>query len=135
MNKKVFIKVTFIDDYNRLVGTVFTNSGNVSEKLLAKGLATYTNKGNLNQDSLLLVAQNARKNKIGIYSEKCTQLENLDNPKCNIKGNIRPPNNFYHIVGCEQYKNTQVQLYLGDKWFCSEKEAIKAGFIKSPNCP
>lgn len=27
-----------------------------------------------------------------------------------------------------------VKKYQGDQWFCSEKEAIKAGFTKSPNC-
>lgn len=35
----------------------------------------------------------------------------------------------------EDLKATKVQLYLGDVWFCSEKEAIKAGFRKPEQCP
>jgi hypothetical protein len=28
-----------------------------------------------------------------------------------------------------------VEKDLGEDWFCTEKEAIKAGFTKASNCP
>jgi hypothetical protein len=28
-----------------------------------------------------------------------------------------------------------IQLHQGDQWFCTEKEAVKAGFVKAGGCP
>ena len=134
LNKKVFLKVTYVDDRKRLVASVYTLNGNVGEKLLEKGLATFNNKGTLTGTSLPKTEVAARKAKIGIFSPICTQTENPDNPKCNIKGNIVKNGMFYHYPGCGQYGNTLVHLHLGEKWICTEKEAIKAGFAKGKDC-
>ena len=74
--------------------------------------------------------------KLGVYSLKCTQLINSENPKCVIKANkeIGGSGKTYHFPGCGQYNNTLIQLSRGDRWFCSENEAIKAGFIKGGDC-
>lgn len=36
---------------------------------------------------------------------------------------------------CSEYNRTVIELHLGEEWFCSEKEASKAGYTKSKNCP
>lgn len=76
----------------------------------------------------------ARINKKGIYSQKCTQRKNPVNPSCSIKGNTRN-GNIYYLPDCGFYDLVEVQLYLGDRWFCSEEETIAAGFRKPPQCP
>lgn len=44
--------------------------------------------------------------------------------KCNIKGNInRQGKKIYHISSGKYYEQTNTE-----EWFCSEQEAIKAGF-------
>ncbi|RLC34391.1 nuclease, partial [Candidatus Shapirobacteria bacterium] len=41
----------------------------------------------------------------------------------------------YHLPNCNEYKRTIVELHLGESWFCTEKEAQQAGYIKSKHCP
>jgi micrococcal nuclease len=134
MNRKVFLKVTYSDNYNRLIASVYTTQGNVGEKMLAAGLAIFKDKGTQKNSTLGKTEAEARAKKIGIYSPLCTQMENPANPKCNIKGNVVESGNFYHYSGCQSYSTTIVQLYLGDKWFCTESEAKKAGFTKGKDC-
>ena len=55
---------------------------------------------------------------------------------CLIKGNVSKRNNdekIYHCPGWRDYEKTQVNPEEGDRWFCSEKEAIAAGFRKPKN--
>jgi len=76
----------------------------------------------------------ARELKLGVYSDTCTQVKNLVNPKCNIKGNIRNYDKYYRYLGCDQYETTLIQLHFGDKWFCTESEAKNAGFSLGGDC-
>lgn len=134
LHKKVYLKVVYINGM-RLIASVYTTDGNVGAKMLSKGLATYTTKSKWDQSILSKASDEARNKKIGIYSSVCTQLKNTENPKCNIKGNIRDGRYFYRTPNCSFYNKTEVQLYLGDRWFCSKSEAIKAGFTKGSDCP
>lgn len=133
LHKKVFIKVSFVDG-TRLVASVYTAQGNVGAKMLEKGMATFADKSAQKQPGLLEISQKARDKKIGVYSDKCTQETNLANPKCNIKGNIRDGVKYYRDPSCYYYNHTLMQLYLGDKWFCTESEAKKEGFVKGGDC-
>jgi endonuclease YncB( thermonuclease family) len=135
LGKKVFIKVRFVDNYKRLIGSVYTLEGNVSEKMLATGLVAYEGNKSLDSKKLLAILNDAKEKEKGIYSLRCTQKTNSENVKCNIKGNIRLSKKYYRYPGCDQYETTLVQLYLGEQWFCSEKEAVQAGFLKGEDCP
>lgn len=54
---------------------------------------------------------------------------------CNIKGNINGQGDkIYHLPQCLNYDNVTVNPDNGDKWFCSEEEALQAGWKKSNNC-
>ncbi|CAD5911645.1 putative cold shock protein y4cH [Planktothrix tepida] len=55
-------------------------------------------------------------------------------PGCNIKGNIsyNTGNKFYHLPGMEDYESTDIDLSKGERWFCTESEAIKNGWRKAP---
>lgn len=53
---------------------------------------------------------------------------------CDIKGNIsiNSGRKLYHLPGMEDYANTNIEAQHGERWFCSEAEAIAAGWQKAP---
>lgn len=55
-------------------------------------------------------------------------------PNCKIKGNITvsSENKIYHLPGMEDYDSTVIDEASGERWFCSESEAIAAGWKKAP---
>jgi hypothetical protein len=55
-------------------------------------------------------------------------------PGCNIKGNISWNNDekLYHLPGMKDYKITNISPKKGEKWFCTESEAIASGWKKAP---
>ena len=61
---------------------------------------------------------------------------NAAKPDCAIKGNIIQYTNIkeYALPECNRYSSTIVEKYKGEDWFCTEEEAKKAGYSKSPNC-
>jgi endonuclease YncB( thermonuclease family) len=51
---------------------------------------------------------------------------------CQIKGNInRSGERIYHIPGARDYEPTRIDESKGERWFCSEDEALKAGWRRS----
>lgn len=55
---------------------------------------------------------------------------------CRIKGNVSKRNNdekIYHCPNWRDYDRTEVNHKEGDRWFCSETDAIAAGFRKPQN--
>ena len=133
LHKKVYIKVSFINGM-RLIASVYTAEGNVGAKMLETGMATFADKSAQKQSELLKISQKAREKGVGVYSPVCTQLENSVNPKCSIKGNIREGVKYYRNTSCYYYNHTTIELYKGDRWFCTEKEAKAAGFAKGSDC-
>ncbi len=135
LNKNLYIKEIYRDSNNRLLGHVYNDQGLVSEQMVHLGMAYYSANG-LNDPDLLKAADFARKAKLGIYSPKCTQETNPNSKTCVIKGNqvLGTTQKTYHFPGCGQYTNTVVELYKGDQWFCTEKEAQQAGFTKGSDC-
>ncbi|MEK7719466.1 MAG: thermonuclease family protein, partial [Bacteroidota bacterium] len=56
-------------------------------------------------------------------------------PDCKIKGNIGATGDkIYHLPGCGSYEKTKIDESRGEKWFCSESEAVSAGWRKAKNC-
>lgn len=53
-------------------------------------------------------------------------------PGCEIKGNISSSGErIYHMPGQRFYDKTVISESAGEKWFCTEDEAIAAGWRKS----
>ena len=52
---------------------------------------------------------------------------------CNVKGNIsvRTGERIYHVPGQRYYSATRVNWLRGERWFCSEAEARRAGWRRS----
>jgi micrococcal nuclease len=101
--------------------------------MVEEGLAKYNSAAGPYGGWLKRVHNEAKLGKRGIYSPECKQTIAL-NPDCTIKGNIRQDRKTYHLVGCDNYDQTTVDLSYGDQWFCSEQEAQTAGFQKASGC-
>ncbi len=58
------------------------------------------------------------------------------NSACSIKGNINynTGEKIYHLLNCDYYDDTIIDERYGEKWFCSEQEAINSGWRKASNC-
>jgi hypothetical protein len=51
---------------------------------------------------------------------------------CNIKGNVSlSGERIYHLPGQEYYSVTRIDWLRGERWFCSEAAARKAGWRRA----
>ena len=59
-------------------------------------------------------------------------MEATPAPECLIKGNInRQGEKIYHVPGSASYDRTIVDPEHGEMWFCTEEDAVAAGFRKA----
>lgn len=68
-------------------------------------------------------------NKKGTSSKIDASDQSVTNAACNIKGNISSSGRIYHTPwGSRSYAKTHINISAGERWFCSEAEAEKAGW-------
>ncbi|MBI5356962.1 thermonuclease family protein [Candidatus Collierbacteria bacterium] len=134
--KKVAVKEQIIDQRGRPMGLVYADGKSVNEQILTSGWGRFHSDITDEKENLKAAYEKAKEQKLGIWGPKCQQTENTDNPKCNIKGNIdkNSDRRNYYFPGCAQYNFTIVEKDMGEGWFCSEKEAQKAGYTRSKTC-
>jgi micrococcal nuclease len=131
------------DKYGRLLAYVYADGESVQESLLKNGLArvAYVFEPNTKYvEDFEKIQKQAQKEGIGIWSlenytqedgyisdDTVTEKEDAADTKCTIKGNINSSGEkIYHVESGRYYKITKPE-----EWFCSEQEAIDAGFRKS----
>ncbi|PIR43383.1 nuclease [candidate division WWE3 bacterium CG10_big_fil_rev_8_21_14_0_10_32_10] len=153
-NKKIRLEkdVSETDSYGRLLRYIYLEDGTFVNLLLVKeGFArssTYPPDVK-HQETLKSAEQEARASKIGLWaSDTCsgtttqvqpnTTNQNQTNTpqqtnECVIKGNISTNNEekIYHMPGQQYYDKTVIDTSKGERWFCTELEAINAGWRKS----
>ncbi|WP_299615235.1 thermonuclease family protein [uncultured Tateyamaria sp.] len=49
-------------------------------------------------------------------------------PGCRIKGNISKNGQIFHVPGQDFYERTGINEARGERWFCSEAQAVQAGW-------
>lgn len=124
------------DTYGRRMGLVYAGNVFVNEEILKAGWARPDYTKNSQSERLRLASNQASKNKAGVYN-LCTKSDDgPPDPECVIKGNTDRGTgaHYYHLPFCRHYKQIVMNLDLGDKWFCTEKEASAAGFRLAPDC-
>lgn len=150
LGKKVRLQKdsTTMDDNGRLLRYVFIYSDHpkednlfVNDYLLQKGFAKLypVPRDKLFQEVLANSASTARSNLRGLYSS-CEVVDDIveqTDPKCNIKANNTSGHDkrTYYLPGCLNYANVKMEKKNGDQWFCTEKEAVKAGYTRAVVCP
>ena len=137
-DKMVRIEEQIPDQTGRAMALISVGDIQVNEKMLASGWVRYHSDTTSQTPRLKEVSQQAKNEKKGIFSELCLQTINTDNPKCIIKGNLENKRTsgrkLYYLPNCAQYKFVQIEKDLNEQWFCTEKEASAAGYIKAATC-
>ncbi|MBU1326682.1 thermonuclease family protein [Patescibacteria group bacterium] len=139
--RHVRLKHAITDDFGRTVAIVIIEDFNswlkaadplVNRLMVRDGLARDTGAPKDYQQTMREAAAYARENKLGIYSPLCRQKTSPTD--CNIKGNLTDRRPVYYLPSCKAYADTIIDLSFGDEWFCTEQEALAAGFTLSPTC-
>ncbi len=125
------------DEYGRLLAICSAYHGeNINRTLVEDGLAWAFVK--YSSDYAKEEAQ-ARKAGLGIWAVRCEvpwifrtkrwEVAIQKAPEgCPIKGNISERGRIYHTPWSRHYAKTKVDLKKGERWFCNEGEALKAGW-------
>jgi len=135
--KKVVVKEEVLDQQGRPMALIYVDGVLVNQEMLKSGWTRFHSDSTSVRPQLREAAERVKENSLGIFSPKCYQKTNPDNPKCDIKGNLDKDANrkIYYFPGCAQYEFTIVEKDLGEDWFCTEEEAQKAGFVRAETCP
>lgn len=132
------------DKYGRLLRYAFLEDGaNFNLLMIKEGYAhEYTYAIPYQYQQEFKAAQTrARQDSLGLWGDVCQDYiaapaEERGSNGCSIKGNINAQGEkIYHIAGCGYYRQTVIDEAAGERWFCSEQEALDFGWRKALNCP
>ena len=131
------------DRYKRLICTVYVNGEDVALAQLDAGLAWwYRRYANEQPPSLRgeyeSAEDHAAADKLGLWQDENPippwvwrkTGEQAGAPEgCAIKGNInRKGEKIYHVPGRRSYGATKIDESKGERWFCTEEQALSAGW-------
>ncbi len=113
---------------------IYVGNKLINKEMVAIGWVRYHSDETAEKEEIKKASDQARAESLGIYG-KCESKIAKD-PSCAIKGNIDFPlkKYTYHLPGCRQYETAIVQEDKGERWFCTEAEAKKAGYTKAKTC-
>jgi micrococcal nuclease len=136
--------VSETDQYGRLLRYVWLNGDMVNAILVREGYAlASTYPPDVKYDELFLdLEREARQAGRGLWTgcfgpsptvegERICDYSGTSEPV--IKGNISKTTGekIYHVPGGEFYDKTVIDEAAGERWFCTEQEAIEAGWRRS----
>jgi micrococcal nuclease len=135
------------DKYDRLLRYVFFEDGTNFNLLMIREGYAYEYTYNLPykyQTEFKQTQKEAEKNKVGLWGTTCEGQTSVNTPtaasvnnanSCNIKGNIdAKKEKIYHTPNCGSYDKTVINESSGEKWFCTEQDALESGWRKALNC-
>jgi micrococcal nuclease len=142
--------VSETDEFGRLLRYVWLNQGQmVNAMLVGEGYAEARAYAPDVQHQELLdqLETRAQSEGLGIWGPACAETEtptvvaNSAPGACEysgtsepvIKGNISQNSGerIYHVPGQENYEPTRINEGAGERWFCTESEAVSAGWRKA----
>lgn len=124
------------DEYGRVLAVCYVNGDDINAHMVDVGLAWAFRKFS---NSYIVQENRAKKSAVGIwqaptqtpwdYRSDRWSVAAQDAPEgCPIKGNISKNSMIYHAPWSPWYSRTKISLNKGERWFCSEGEAIAAGW-------
>ncbi len=134
LGKKVQLEfdINKMDRFGRYLAYVYLPEEEISvnQFLLKEGAGEFfLDTVNLrHQDLLVQAAEEGHQAKKGLW-QACAP-----DPKvgCQIKGNLdKLDKRWYHLPSFRHYDQVVINLKDGDHWFCTEKEALEAGFERA----
>jgi endonuclease YncB( thermonuclease family) len=136
LGKKVSCEVLATDSYGRKVARCVTGQTDLARAMVERGMAWAFLKFSDEYET----AQDAAKTaKIGIWrgpsqpawefrAVRWTKAAQMAPDGCPIKGNISSGGKIYHTPWSPWYDRTRINTLKGERWFCDEAEAVKAGW-------
>ena len=130
-------ETTSKDRYGRYIATCFLNNVNLNEMMVLNGHALAYRQYS---KRYILAEKDAEDKKIGMWQGefiapwKWRKGERLSYEKqsltgdCLIKGNISSSDKIYHTQASPWYSRTKINEAKGERWFCTEEEALAAGW-------
>lgn len=124
------------DKYGRTLAICFVDGVNINESMVKRGLAWAF----LKYSEEFVAAENeARAAKVGVWQGDAeapwdyrhhawATAETIAPNGCAIKGNISDGGRIYHAPWSPWYDKVRIDAARGERWFCSEAEAIAAGW-------
>lgn len=126
------------DGYGRWIASCRTGDKDINGEMVASGLAWAFRKYS---EDYVAAEEIARSQRIGIWQAdtetawdfRSRKWENASSSApasgCLIKGNINRKNEkIYHAPWSKDYAKTKIDTRKGERWFCSEGEAVAAGW-------
>lgn len=135
--KTISCSVKDIDKYGRYVAKCLIGNTDINELLVYEGYALAYKQ--YSQDYIFSEAVAIRE-KAGLWQglfvkpwdwrkgERLASNKNSNKIECDIKGNISNSGKIYHTPSSPFYEQTKINEAKGERWFCSEAEALKAGW-------
>ena len=125
-----------LDAYDRVIATCHADNLNINAEMVLRGQAFAFRKYS---KRYIYEESQARSAKVGLwagsaqmpweYRAKKWEVADKGAPVgCPIKGNISDRGKIYHPPWSPAYSRTRVNLAKGERWFCSESEALEAGW-------
>lgn len=124
------------DKYGRDLGVCFVDGRDLNGEQVRTGMAWAFVKYS---QSYVSVEADARVQKLGVWQgasepawafrQAKWQTAEVQAPAgCAIKGNITANGKIYHVPWGDWYSRVKVEPNKGERWFCSEGEAVQAGW-------
>jgi len=151
--------ISGLDKYNRLLRYIVAINDDPEEDniqvnyyMIRNGFAFYQSSSpdNRYRDLFITAQRQAKEDNLGLWKD-CDYTEQVSeeaaalreqsteptDPNCIIKGNISDAGygKTYLLPGCDNYNRTIIDTRKGEAYFCTEQEALDAGFRKATNCP
>jgi len=127
------------DGYGRVIATCQADGRDIGKEMIDKGMAWAF----LKYSDAYAADELVSKDKAhGVFAEAYTppweyraarwqaaeSKEEDAPPGCVIKGNISERGRIYHAPWSRAYARTRINTFKGERWFCSEAEAVAAGW-------
>lgn len=124
------------DGYGRTIATCFADGRDLGAQLVGEGLAWAFIRYS---DEYVAEEQEARAAARGVWGHpsqppwefraaRWSAAEEEAPGDCAIKGNISDGERIYHAPWSPWYGRTKINEAKGERWFCSEAEAVEAGW-------
>ena len=139
--------ITDRDKYGRLLRYVYVSDVFVNGALVRGGYAhAYPYPPDVRYEAQFREDERlAREEGVGLWSGVCDTHVSTPAPVydpdptsrqgCIIKGNVSASGDkIYHVPSCKSYDKTVITEDKGERWFCTEEDALEAGWRKALNC-
>ncbi|MEJ8573456.1 thermonuclease family protein [Microbaculum marinum] len=135
-DEEVTCEIRGKDDFDRLLGVCKVDGVNVNERMVSDGHAWAFVKY---ASDYVPAEEKARAAALGVWqaptmppweyrAQRWAVAEQEAPEGCPIKGNISSNGRIYHPPWSPWYSRTKIDTGKGERWFCSEGEALEAGW-------